>query len=115
MARISPRVLIVDFNGRWGASLQRQLVRQSIRASLVSTSASALAFARSNPVLAALVGEDETPQTLDLSRDLGKLGVETIFLLTPSNSASITAAIMRPGHGVLQRQTLEDLSSAIRR
>jgi DNA-binding response OmpR family regulator len=114
MSRDYPHVLLIDFDGRWGEKLRKLLVRQRIKASVVSEREAAITFARNKPVLAALVGKDE-PQVADLCRHLRKLGVETIFLLAPSNSASITAAIMQPGHGVLQRQTVDDPTSAISR
>jgi hypothetical protein len=114
MSRYSPHVLLIDFDGQWGERLRKLLVRQGIKASVVSERAAAITFARNRPVLAALVGKDE-PQIVNLCRHLLKLGVETIFILAPSNSTSITAAIMQPGHGVLQRQTVEDSTSAISR
>ena len=98
-------VLIVDRTGQWGTGLRNQLEHQRLTACVLTTPKAAIAFARSRRVLAALVEKDEASENVELCRELRKLGVETVLILSPAKSAKITAAIVRPGHRILAGET----------
>lgn len=102
MPKVSSAVLIVDRNQQWGADLRDRLAREQVKAYFASSIGAALAFARSRPVVAAVVEDDGAHQTDALCLELQKLGVEAIYKIAPSNSPNITAAIMRPKHKIFQ-------------
>jgi hypothetical protein len=102
MRKVSSAVLIVDHTQQWGADLRDRLAREHVKAYFVSSTGSALAFARSKPVAAAVVENDGGPRTDALCWELQKLGVEAIYRIAPSTSPDITAAIMRPKPKIFQ-------------
>jgi hypothetical protein len=111
MSKPPMEVLIVDPTGQWGPGLRNQLERQRLTACVLVTRRSAIAFARNRSVRAAIVENDEASKNVELSKELRRLGVETVLILSPAKSTNITAAIMRPGHRVLIEETFGEWHS----